>query len=162
MKRYFDTINKLMTLQYHADLWVGTPFMPNAAIKGAGVSCQKLVGRIYIETGFLPKNFVIPEAPMDWSNAHTDSMLEKFMEGRPEFFLTPDVLRPAPGDLIGIQIGGCVHHCGIVLNAEGVFIHCLRSRGVIISNVRDATYMQRIRKIWRPICQAEVRQEVAP
>ena len=154
MKPYFDTLEKIERLQYHAGLWLGTPFMPNAALLQHGVSCQKLVGRIYIEAGFLPRDFIIPEGPMDWSAAHRDSLLEKFMSARPEFLsVAADVspLKPIAGDMIGIQIGGCVHHFGVVITEDGRFVHCLRSRGVILGNVRDASYFQRIKKIWRPI-----------
>jgi len=154
MKAHFDCPEHLARLQYHAVSWLHTPFMPNAAIKGSGVSCQKLVGRIYIECGFLPPDFVIPEGPMDWSAAQKTSLISEFMNAQPQFAV---VTAPAQtGDMVGFKLGGCLHHCGLMLFADGKFIHCLRNRGTIISNLRDATYAGRIQRIWRPIVGAGV------
>ena len=152
MTLYFSTPARQAGLRAVAQSWLGTPFMPNAAVKGSGVSCQKLVGAIYIEAGFLPKNFSVPETAMDWSNAHRDSLMASFMETLPEFeTLTPGT-SAQPGDMVGFKLGGCVHHCGLVVGADGKFIHCLRGHGVMFSSLRDASYLKRATIIWRPIC----------
>ena len=156
MKPFFDNPAAVARLQSVADQWLGTPFMPNAAIKGAGVSCQKLVGAIYVESGFLPAGFQIPEGPMEWSNAHHDSLIAAFMETLPEFETMPSTALVQPGDMVGFKLGGCVHHCGVVIGGGGKFIHCLRGHGAMFSSLRDASYLKRIEKIWRPICPAEV------
>ena len=146
MTPFFNNEEAQHRLLGEAASWLDTPFMPNGMIKQAGVSCQKLVGAIYAACGLtLPE---IPDAPMDWSRAHGDSLIVQFMSTLPNFVT---VEAPAiPGDLLGIRIGGCVHHCGLVVDAGGSFIHCLRDRGTEISNVHDASYLQRIEKIWRP------------
>jgi len=150
MKAYFETPENLSKLQYHAMGWLHTPFMPNAAVKGAGVSCQKLVGSLYIEAHFLPLDFKIPEGPMDWSNAQKTSLIADFMDAQPQFEAIKGT-EAQPGDMVGFRLGGCVHHCGVKLFADGKFIHCLRNRGVIISNLKDATYFGRIERVWRPM-----------
>ena len=149
MNPYFSDSDNLKRLQSVASTWLHTPFMPNAAVKGAGVSCQKLVGAIYIESGFLPKDFAVPEGPMDWSAAQKTSLIAEFMNAQPQFEMAK--LPAQPGDMIGFKLGGCVHHCGVMLFPDGKFIHCFRSRGTIISNLRDATYSGRIERVWRPI-----------
>ena len=151
MKPYFDNAEKIARLQFHSLEWLETPFMPNGCIKGAGVSCQKLVGAIYRELGVLPADYDIPEGPMNWSVGQTESLVEAAVLELPNFERLPDVHQPAPGDLLGIRIGGCIHHCGIVLGTDGKFIHCLRGPGVVLSSTRDASYLKRIEKIWRPI-----------
>jgi hypothetical protein len=158
MKPFFSTVEKILRLETAAAAWLGTPFMPHAAVKGAGVCCQKLVGSLYIESGFIPAGFELPDGPMDWSHAHKDSLIAAFMDRQPNFQPLAFSLQPFfPGDMLGIKIGGCVHHCGIVITADGKFIHCLRGSGVIFSNIRDASYLQRIQKIWRPISQPSPR-----
>lgn len=148
MKAYFENEENLTRLQSAAQSWLHTPFMPNAGIKGSGVSCQMLLGQLYIESQLLPPDFKIPEGPMDWSVAQKTSLIAAFMDQQPQFAVVP---APAqPGDMIGFKLGGCVHHCGVMLRANGQFLHCLRNRGVIISNLRDATYLGRVQNLWRP------------
>ena len=151
---YFNTPARQATLQVIASQWLGTPFMPNAAVKGAGVSCQKLVGAIYIECGFLPAAFLIPEGPMDWGTSHTKSLVGDFMAAQSARFVEVLDARLAavqPGDMVGFQLGGCIHHCGLVIQGNGDFIHALRRANTSIANVRDATYHARLEKIWRPV-----------
>ena len=149
MKNYFENAEAVARLQFHALEWLGTPFMPNAAVKGRGVSCQKLVSAIYIETGFFPAGFTAPEGPMDWGNAQKESLIARWVAAHPDLFAPATAARP--GDLLGLKIGGCIHHCGIVVDTGGQFIHCLRGPGAILSHINDATYLQRIEKIWRPV-----------
>lgn len=150
---FFSTPERVARLATAAKSWAGTPFVPNAAIKGHGVSCQKLAGLVLMEAGALPLYFELPSEPMNWSHANKESLLEQFMDGQPEFFTaikTPAYLNAQPGDVIGILYGGCVHHCGVVL-PNGTFVHCIRGHGVIISHLRDAAYMRTVRRIWRPL-----------
>ncbi|MDB6017660.1 MAG: hypothetical protein JWR19_2149 [Pedosphaera sp.] len=152
---YFNSPERIDALQIIAHSWRGTPFMPNASVKGDGVSCQKLVGMIYIECGVFMPGFVVPEGPMDWGNANKESIIANWIEGELEGRGAMRVLdypleKIAPGDLIGFKIGGCVHHLGIALQ-ENKFIHCFRGEGVKLSRLDDATYMSRINKVWRPL-----------
>jgi cell wall-associated NlpC family hydrolase len=153
MNSFFSMAKKRLALLDEAHSWMGTPFMPNAAIKGAGVSCQKLVGAIYIAAGVWPADFNVPDGAMDWGNAHKDSLITGSMDEEVKSGRFVEVLdsTAVPGDLVGFKIGGCLHHLGIVLTTSGSFIHCLRGPGVMISELRDATYLKRIEKIWRPL-----------
>ena len=153
MTPYFNTPERIAALKRAATSWLGTPFVPNAAIKGHGVSCQKLAGHVLMDAGFLPAGFELPAEPMNWSHAHTDSLLEQFMARHADCFALvelPAYQHALPGDVLGIRYGGCVHHCGLVLS-EGSFVHCLRDRGVIISHLREAVYMRLVKTICRPL-----------
>ena len=151
MTPYYSTDAAVADLQMSARSWLGTPFMPNASVKGAGVSCQKLAAALFIESGFWPAGTTVPDAAMNWSHAQTDSILSAFAAGRSDLEELSGVATPQPGDLVGFKIGGCVHHCGVVIDDQGSFVHCLRGRGVQMSSLRDATFMTRIEKIWRPM-----------
>jgi hypothetical protein len=157
MNSFFSSQQKRRQLQLEAESWRGTPFMPNAAIKAAGVSCQKLIGALYVATGVWPAEFKIPDGPMDWSNAHEDSLIVAAMKSEVENGRFAEILdsSAAPGDLIGFRLGGCLHHLGLVFTSSGTFIHCIRGTGTIFSELRDATYLKRIEKIWRPLCLEE-------
>jgi cell wall-associated NlpC family hydrolase len=157
MNPFYNTPERIHALQTAAAGWLGTPFVPNAAIRGHGVSCQKLVGRLYIETGFLPETFALPDAPMDWSHAHTESLVTRVINAHPEFFAPLPRIAPGdlqPGDLLGFKIGGCVHHLGVVLERGGQFIHVLRRHNVRHSHAGDASYWSRLENLWRPVSAA--------
>jgi cell wall-associated NlpC family hydrolase len=132
--------------------WVGTPFMPNAAIKGAGVSCQKLAAAIYAEVGFVAVDCSVPDGPMDWGGAHKagESLIVKYLEGLVAEGKLGVVGNVSAGDLLGFQIGGCVQHLGVALRDDR-FVHCWRGSGVIISRRSDATFATRLRRAWRPM-----------
>lgn len=150
----FFSPERLEQLAKVAESWRDTRFMPNAAIKKAGVSCQKLVAAIYIECGALPADFVCPDGPMNWATAQKESLIEKFMDEQKQYFQPlkfPEDGVPRPGDMIGFQIGGCVHHSGILINRAGRLVHCMRPDGVRFNNILDATFWSRMRRVWRPL-----------
>lgn len=151
MSPFFQAPDRQAALEAAAAAWVGTPFMPNGAVRGAGVSCQKLVGEIYKACGFLPVDFKIDDGPMDWGHAHTaeESLIAQFVAKQKDRM--QEVGAPAvAGDLVGFRIGGCIQHLGVALK-DRRFVHCLRPEGVMIRRLDDATYMRRIEKIWRPV-----------
>lgn len=152
MKAFFANAehNRVGTLLDSAASWVGTPFCPNAKIRGGGVSCQMLAGEIYRECGFFTDE-LIPEGPMDWGNASTESLIARWVESLPGKFNERNVHDVRyPGDLIGFKLGGCVHHLGVMLTGNK-FIHCLPKAGVMLNRIDDATFLKRVSRIWRPV-----------
>jgi hypothetical protein len=153
-KPFFTSVESLLKLEQVAESWRGTPFMPNAAIKGAGVSCQKLVGAIYKECGVIPADCQIDDGPMSWSNAHKDSLIVKFMDDLCDagyFQKLADGSVPRAGDMLGFLYLGCVQHCGVVFRSDLEFVHVFRQQNVMYSRYYDATYLKRLRNIWRPL-----------
>lgn len=165
MIHYFNTPQRIAQLNSVALSWLGTPFHPNGMSKGVGVSCQKLFGAIMIECGVLPVNFRIDDGPVAWNTKEQlletgiDVQLSDYFEnilgvsvsGVAPVALdkgctgTPTLL---PGDAIGFQVGGTVRHIGVVINQD-VFIHVMRHSNVATSELRDATWCQRIKRVWR-------------
>jgi len=138
----------LYKLKISADSWIGTPFLPNCAIKSGGVSCHNLIGAIYKEIGIIPVEFSIPEGSPNWGNAHKNSVIEPFMDSMEEFE-SVDINSFQPGDMLGFKIGGCIHHCGLLVY-DKYFIHCMRDSGVAYRRIDDAAYITRLTKVWRP------------
>ncbi|HZV37012.1 MAG TPA: hypothetical protein VFB72_20720, partial [Verrucomicrobiae bacterium] len=83
MTPWFNTPERIAALQATAKAWDGTPFMPNACLRGHGVSCQKLAAGIYVDAGFFPAGTTVPDGPMDWSRAHKQSLIDKFLSTDP-------------------------------------------------------------------------------
>lgn len=140
---YFRNLERLERLHDAARSWIGTPFAPNSASKGRGVSCQKLVQHVYYEAGWL--NIEAPDVPMAHAKFSDRSYVVEFLDACPHFERAREL---APGDLIGLRIGRCVHHLAIVLT-QGVIIHAWNRTGVIEQPLADL--VGRIGGIWRPI-----------
>jgi cell wall-associated NlpC family hydrolase len=148
---FFSTTETQARLVAVARSWVGTPFFSNAAVKGHGVSCQMLVAEIYRECGVVPPDFSVPTGRTDWARANKRSVMEPFIDGLPQFTSAD---RPAQaGDLLGFALGGCVHHLGVCIGTH--FVHAIQDRGVSLCRMDDASYMQRLSRVWRPLlCQS--------
>lgn len=132
-----------------ASRWLRTPFSANACVPGpeGGVSCQALAAAIYIEAGILPADVEIPAGRISRGRFSKESQIEPWVAGRPEFSVAPLEVDPAPGDLLGFQIGHCLNHVGVALPG-GQFIHCLEGPGVVISSISDATWISRLAARW--------------
>ena len=143
MSAYFNTPERIERLQAAARSWRGTPFAPNSASKGHGVSCQKLVQHIYAEAGW--KDIETPEVPMAHAMFSDRSYVMEFMMGCKDF---AEVSSPEVGDLVGIWMGRCVHHLGIVVH-PGVIVHVWKRLGVVEQPL--ATLGGRVGAIWRPL-----------
>ena len=64
MRAFFETEERVKLLTGAALMWKGTPFMANSDTPGprGGVSCQKLIGKLYEASGFCAPP--VPEVPM--------------------------------------------------------------------------------------------------
>ena len=108
-----------------AELWIGTPWHPGAAVRGTGCDCVGLIrGVLRDVTGR-----VIPAPPWmpDWASAQAEPLIEAAREW----------LVPAPpgaaqaGDIVTIRIGHLrAAHAGI-LTLDGGLIHATERRGVV-------------------------------
>lgn len=170
MSLYFNTSARIVDLQRVAESWVGTPFFPNVAIRGVGVSCQFLVGAILIECGALPSDFVIGKGPMQWARAHRDSLICPVLDATPQLQTIFDrsaeggsasppqgcdagrsiISATAPGDVLGLRWGGCVQHLAIVLDSFRA-LHVLEGHKVEPLSLTDARTISHTDRIWRPV-----------
>lgn len=151
MRDFFDDEERVKRLMDAAARWVGTPFAPNGNTCGArgGVSCQKLVEAIYHEVGF-GCEVGVPAVRMGYARfARGESLVEKWIEGRPEFRLLENEWS-RPGDLLGFRLGKVVHHLGIYV-WKGEFVHAMDHIGTVISGLDDGTWGSRLVRVWRPI-----------
>lgn len=130
-----------------AQTWIGTPFYPHGAVKGAGVSCQTLGAEIYRECG-LP----VPELPrlsLRAFRVNRQSHIAAFIEGALAGWLkrvTDGDIRA--GDFLLFELPDC-EHSGVALSAED-FIHA-SMRGVRIDLIQDACFAGSLARVWRPL-----------
>lgn len=162
---WYNTEERIASLQAVALSWVGTPWAQNSCVKGpyGGVSCHKQPPAILRESGF-PFDLDIPDGPPNWSMHNEGSLIADFMDARPEFASVelPEDLRPPlsgpwplaallqPGDVLGLHVGKGVHHACLMLPGLR-FIHVWRGPGVLVSELGDSTYLKRLKRAWRPL-----------
>lgn len=153
---FFDCPQARERLAHHALKWVGTPFVPHAAILGAGVDCVNLCAQIYMACGFI-EGFTPPTYSMDGGKHNAESQLTAWLDRDGRFWkLEAEArgdARPTnyqPGDLLCFTTGRSAHHTGIVVH-DVHFVHCLFSRRVIVSTLADKTFRRRLTAVYRPI-----------
>lgn len=147
MNAYFDNELLQQRLLYHAAQWIGTPFIPHAAIEKAGVDCVNLVAQIYIACGFL-KKFNPPKYTLQEGKHARKSKVVEWIEQSGSF---EKVEWPAIGDALCFQFRQAVeHHVGLKLDRDK-FLHVMERRKVEIASLNDFAYRRTLRSIYRPI-----------
>ncbi len=152
MTSWFANEERSKRLQAEALAWLGTPFLANSAERGKGASCQKLASEIYRRVGCC--DIEVPAVSMAHAQFSRVSLVEEWMDGRPEFVRLPAIAALQAGDLLGFRLGRVVHHVGIYLG-DGMFVHAMSQVGTIRSALSDATWGSRLQAAWRPVEEGE-------
>jgi cell wall-associated NlpC family hydrolase len=152
---YFDDLHQQERLLYHAAQWLGTPFVPHARIRGAGVDCVNLVAQIYLACGFL-KDFRQPDYTVQEGKHLEHSKLVAWLESSGHF-MRLSILDPklsTAGDALCFRFRQRVaHHVGLKLY-DDKFIHVLEHRRVQVGSLNDRTYGSSLTAIYRPLLMA--------
>lgn len=147
MTGYFDDAHQQERLLYHAGKWIGTPFVAHAGVLGCGVDCVNLVAQVYVSCGFL-KEFRPPAYSMDGGKHNPKSQLVEWIEHSGKF---AKVDHPQSGDtLCFLWRGQSEHHAGLMLHGDQ-FMHVIQNRKVMVGSLKDRTYSQMLKAIYRPL-----------
>lgn len=90
--------------------WQGTPYHPNARVKGQGVDCLTFVVGVYENVGLIPK-VDIPHYPPDW---HFHTADPRYMDAVLQY--CDEVSVPERGGLVMFRFARQFAHSAIVLN----------------------------------------------
>lgn len=109
-----------------ARLWIGTPYVLGAALRGVGCDCVGLVRGVWSDVTGHPA----PQPPpwrADWAN----SRARPLVAAARRYLLPLDPEAAAPGDAVVLRVQGSREaHCGI-LEVDGQFIHAQEGVGVV-------------------------------
>jgi NlpC/P60 family putative phage cell wall peptidase len=105
--------------------WLGTPYLHQASVKGAGCDCLGLIRGVWREIYGLEPG-PLPIYSPDWAERGAVDMLSQAAEK----YLTP-ACKPEPGSVLLFRMypSSPVKHCGIMINQDE-FIHAYWSRSV--------------------------------
>lgn len=146
---YFSSPEKRTLLADAASAWLGTPFRAHSAVRGAGVDCVFLCAEVMRSSGVID-TYAFPPYALDHAKHQEQSLLLAWLDASPHFLHLPPAKPNSAGDLALFQIGRCVHHAGVMLDARR-FIHALEGPGVIISQLDDPTWSKRLHGFYRPL-----------
>jgi NlpC/P60 family putative phage cell wall peptidase len=110
--------------------WIGTPYVHQASVKGAGCDCLGLLRGVWRELHGSEPEDAPPYSP-DWAEA---TGRETLREALARHMTEIPAARIAPGDVALFRMAprGPAKHCGIVADRRGVptLIHARRNKRV--------------------------------
>lgn len=113
--------------------WIGTPYVHQASVKGAGCDCLGLLRGVWREVlGAEPEP--VPAYSMDWSEPQGD---ERLWQAAKRHLLVKPVAQAAPGDVLLFRMrdGSVAKHVGLQARTgrDASFIHAYSGHGVVES-----------------------------
>lgn len=117
--------------------WIGTPYLHQASVLGAGADCLGLIRGIWREViGSEP--FVSPSYSMDWGECGGEELLL----GAALKWLVPELrddLRPGSVLLFRMRQGAVAKHLGVMVSAgeKPHFVHAYSGHGVVESPLSE-------------------------
>lgn len=115
--------------------WIGTPYLHQCAVKGAGADCLGLLRGVWRALNG-PEPEAVPAYTMDWSEA---GGREDLLAAAERWLCRKPLLAAAPGDVLLFRMrdGAVAKHLGIAgkIGPEATFIHAYTGHGVIESSL---------------------------
>ncbi len=111
--------------------WLGTPYVHQASVKGAGADCLGLLRGVWREV-FGTEPEVVPAYSPDWSEPQR---VEALWAAAARHLVEKPVADLSAGDVIlfRMRAGSVAKHLGIVGTAGQTFIHSYSGHGVVES-----------------------------
>lgn len=116
-----------MAVVQAARAWIGTPYVDQQSLRGAGCDCLGLVRGVWREV-VGPEPTVIPPYTRDWGET---GPVEVMQEGALEWMVPVALGEAGAGAVVLFRMreGAIAKHCGI-LTGEGTMVHARERLGV--------------------------------
>ena len=115
--------------------WIGTPYLHQCAVKGAGTDCLGLLRGVW-RAVYGPEPEAVPAYTMDWSEA---GGREDLLAAAERWLCRKPLFEADPGDVLLFRMrdGAVAKHLGIAgkVGPEATFIHAYTGHGVIESSL---------------------------
>jgi NlpC/P60 family putative phage cell wall peptidase len=125
--------------------WDRTPYHHQAGVKGAGVDCAYLIGKVAEEIGAIDKFYVEPYS-IEW---HWHSKEER-MCNIVESFGAKQIPKEErkPGDILAFKYGRVCSHLGILVTPD-YFIHAHIKAERVIVNSLSGEFLDRLERVYQ-------------
>lgn len=125
--------------------WLNTPYSHQAGIKGVGVDCAYLIGKVAEEVGCV-KKFEVEPYSVEW---HWHSREERMCNIIESFGAKQiEISDIQPGDILAFKYGRVCSHLGIMIR-PGQFIHAHLKAGKVIVNTLSGEFLERLERAYR-------------
>ena len=123
--------------------WINTPYQHQVALKGFGVDCAYLIGKVAENVGAIEK-FQIEPYSTEWHwHSHEEKML-----GIVESFGAIKVDEPKMGDILAFKYGRVCSHLGIMID-DNMFIHAHQGTGKVTVNRLTGEFKERLQAVYQ-------------
>ncbi|WHZ36948.1 NlpC/P60 family protein [Sagittula sp. MA-2] len=113
--------------------WIGTPYVHQASVRGAGCDCLGLLRGVWRDL-IGPEPEVVPPYTRDWSEPQGD---ERLWRAGLAHLLPKPIGQVAPGDVLLFRMreGAVAKHIGLqaATGPQATFVHAYTGHGVIES-----------------------------
>jgi NlpC/P60 family putative phage cell wall peptidase len=120
---------------HEARQWIGTPYLHQASVKGAGTDCLGLLRGVW-RALFADEPQVVPPYTEDWAEP---SRREVLMEAASRWLVCKRLADAAPGDVLLFRMreGSIAKHLGIQSETGPAprFVHAYTGHGVLESSL---------------------------
>lgn len=125
--------------------WSGTPYQHQVGLKGVGVDCAYLVGKVAEEVGLIDE-FKVEPYSVEW---HLHSREEKMCNIVESFGCEEiHVADIKPGDILIFKYGRVGSHMGIYIG-RNLFIHAHLPTGKVLLNSLTGDYLKRLHRAYQ-------------
>jgi NlpC/P60 family putative phage cell wall peptidase len=108
--------------------WIGTPYHPNARLKGVGTDCAMLLAEVYERVGVIPR-----VDPGVYSSDHAFHSSEEQLAAWFDRYAT-ETDTPQPGDAVIFRFGRCYSHAAIYTGA-GSIVHAVKADRMVVAGM---------------------------
>jgi cell wall-associated NlpC family hydrolase len=134
--------------------FVGTKFVHQGRVRGAGVDCAGLIEQVYAPLDYMPL-IVWPPYGKDWYR-HAEHEEKYIVETAKKYFDEITEAECAPGDWITVKVGRAYAHCAIVTSVKNgkpwKAINAWPVRDTVweVDCQQDTVFAGRLKRYWSP------------
>lgn len=94
--------------------WLGTPYVSNAMVRGAGIDCAMLLVAVYRAAGHIPEELDPRPYPAQWHLHRGEEQYRNIVQMFAREVPGPPERAPLSGDVVLFKVGRLFAHGGIV------------------------------------------------
>lgn len=124
--------------------WIDTPYQHQVGLKGVGVDCAYLIGKVAEEVGAISK-FQVEPYSIEW---HWHSREERMCNIIESFgAVQKDTSKVKAGDILAFKYGRVCSHLGIMVS-DNTFIHAHLKAGKVLVNTLSGEFLDRLERVY--------------